>query len=395
MNILHKTLIFGLSLGVIACSDDDPVEPETMPGEMIAATYNLGLAVGFVAASEERAPLTTTAVGELPADVLCVQEAWLPEHVDMLNAATSEQLPNATYIPADAGDVSNDATCMPGETDALQACVAMECGDVCVDQLVGCALANCNPEVQAIQTANPPCFTCIGANIGMSIAAIVDACENGSKEYLFGGSFGVGLLTNAEVLASDTLVLDSVLNRRGIIYNHLKTDIGEVHAFCTHLTATFSSIPYPGSDHADSYEEEQNLQLDAFHAFVDSKTSDGQVLLMGDMNNGPAGDGYMAEAGDNYTKLLKDGTYANPYIATPGHQCTFCKDNPIIAAEASADDTESAVIDHVLIGGFETGSAEAAAERIMTDAIMVDNCGETIDSALSDHYGVSITFTIK
>jgi hypothetical protein len=29
----------------------------------------------------------------------------------------------------------------------------------------------------------------------------------------------------------------------------------------------------------------------------------------------------------------------------------------------------------------------------MTDLISVDNCDETIDTALSDHYGVSIKFT--
>ena len=398
MNILNKLLILGLATGAMACSDDDPTEMPPAPKVLTAATYNMGLALGFVEATQSRAPVTSDAVANLAVDVLCVQELWLDEHKTALDAATAESLPNKTYVDVDPGTIGSDGVCTAAETGPLQACIETNC-NVCQDELVACALkenamGGCADEVAAL---SPECFGCVGANLTETVDNIVDICMNGSREYLYGGSFGIGMLTNQEVLASDTLVMDSVLNRRGVVYNHLQTPIGEVHAFCTHLTAVFSEdsgIMYPGSDHASSFAEEQSLQIDAMHAWIDSKAAGGQVILMGDFNTGPAGDGYLAEVPDNYTKLVAGTTYGNPYIGTPGHTCTFCADNPIIARE-NADDDDSAVIDHVLIGGFPTGAGSAAATRILDQPIQVDNCGATIDSAYSDHYGVSVQFTFE
>ncbi|HHH11764.1 MAG TPA: hypothetical protein ENK23_06805, partial [Sorangium sp.] len=53
---------------------------EATPESMKAVSYNVGLAVGFVKAAESRAPLAIEQIAALDADVVCVQEVWLPRH---------------------------------------------------------------------------------------------------------------------------------------------------------------------------------------------------------------------------------------------------------------------------------------------------------------------------
>jgi len=386
---LRNLLILGVSTTLVACGDDKTETPPVEPKGITAVTYNAGLAVGFVEASEARAPHTIDAIAAMEADITCVQEVWRDEHVQLLTNATGDALPNASFIDPDPGTVG-DAACTTDDTADLLTCVSNAgCDMLCPDSLVGCAQANCIVEITALPSV---CFECITANIGQSIDDIVDNCESGSTDYAYEGSFGIGLLTSHQVLASDELVLDSTTNRRGVLYNHLDTPLGEVHAFCTHLTAVFDDLPYPGM--YDSWEQEQNLQVQAMLDWIDEKTGgEGAVLAMGDFNNGPVGADYEAEAPDNYDLLMNTGGFANIYIDTPGHQCTYCADNPIIAKDNSNDDTKSGVIDHVLVRDFEAGTASATAKRVGEDSLQVENCEETIDTALSDHYGVSVDIT--
>jgi endonuclease/exonuclease/phosphatase family metal-dependent hydrolase len=387
MQTTHLLTAGLLALTLSACGgdDEDPTEPAPPP-EMTAVSFNGGLALGFVEATDARSPLTTEAIAAITADTICVQEYWRPGDVTALLDATNEQLPNSWFIDADPGE-TGEIPCMPGDTDELLTCVAANgCDMVCEDQLASCALAACGAMLVTLPQA---CLGCIQANIGNSLDEIITACEAPSVSFAYDGSFGIGLLSSYEALAQDELILESTTNRRGVLYTELDTPLGSVHTFCTHLTAVFADLPYPGN--LGGWDEEQQAQIDALLAFIEEKAgADGQVMVMGDFNTGPAGTGYVAEVPANYDRLLSGGL-ANPYTATPGHTCTFCDDNPIVAKDDSPDDDTSAVIDHVLIGGFSGGSGDAV--RVLDAAVEVENCGETISSALSDHYGVSLKIT--
>jgi hypothetical protein len=87
--------------------------------------------------------------------------------------------------------------------------------------------------------------------------------------------------------------------------------------------------------------------------------------------------------------LFPAAGFETPYIAQPGHTCTFCADNPIIAR--GSDDKTSVVIDHVFMRGF-TG-VTTSAKRVLDQGLQVESCGKTLDSAYSDHYGVSVTIS--
>ena len=378
------TLIPALSLGFFACSTDDETNPGQDPGpSIVAVSYNGGLARGFVEATDARAALTTAALAELAADVVCVQEFWLPEHVEMLKSATQANLPSSVFLPADVGTVGSAACTVADTADLLTCLVDAGCDQVCPDEQVSCVLANCPTYVFGPTGLPSGCLGCVQANIGNPIDAIIATCESESTEYAYGGSFGIGLLTHFDILDQDALVMDSTTNRRGVAYARLDTPLGEVHAFCTHLTAVFTDIDYPKT--TGSWEEEQAAQIDEMIAWAESKAAGGQIMILGDMNTGPAGDGYVAEVPQNFQKFVTAG-FSVPYVETVGAPCTFCSDNPIVAK--GNDDNASVVIDHVLTKGF---GVSGQGTRVLDAPISVENCGETISSAYSDHYGISVT----
>ena len=374
-------LLLALSMG---CSSEETEQssPPPPPGRVKAATYNLGLALGFVDAATERAPLTIAAAAEIDVDVLCVQEVWTPADVQSLRSAAATSLPNTVFPDPQPDSDPGQAACGDSDQaalDTLRSCVDGSCADVCSDQLVNCVLTECVAELVAVPTV---CQTCLQANVGKPLDDMLAACNSGSEAYAYGGSFGIGLLTHLPLSATEELVLQSTTSRRAVIYGELDTVLGPVHAFCTHLTAGLSSVEYQGA--YGSWEEEQAAQVTELVAFVDQKAgADGMVLLMGDLNTGPAGERYTAEVPANYDRFSAAGL-SNPYL-TPGNEpCTFCNTNPLV--DGAADDSESVVIDHLLLRNMP---AQAWAERILDqDVPLPEYCGGPATLKYSDHYGV-------
>jgi len=371
-----------LAFSMAGCPEDDPT-----PVSFTAVAYNAGLAIGFVPSAEERAPITTQALVDLSADIVCVQEFWTPAHVDGLKTAAAADYPHTLFIDPDVG-TTGPAGCEVADTEELLTCVTTEgCDQLCGDAVTTCVIANCLDEFTAVTNNAPECAGCIQANIGAPIDQIISTCRSESTEFAFGGSFGIGLLSKYPFAATDEVILESTTNRRGLLYAEVTVpDLGPVHVVCTHLTAVFSSIPYPKAE--GSWEEEQLVQVNALNALVDDKAgATGRALVMGDLNTGPAGPGYIAEAEANYTALMAAG-YSNPYTDTAGHTCTFCGNNALIGN----DDSEDAVIDHVLTRNF-TGSATTS--RVLDGTIQITPVCTGVEetTAYSDHYGVSVTFT--
>lgn len=353
-------------------------------GSVAAATYNAGLARGFVDYADERVAQVMSGVAASGIDVFCGQEFWEEGDLEALRTATREALPHQYSIPADAGDPSECAACIPGETDALEACVRAQCAEVPDAMLIGCATMNCSDEVNGLSGG---CVSCAATQVNKSIEEILAACVGDSEEgcYAYGGAFGTTINSRYPLADEDAKVFSSSLNRRAVLYARIPdSPVGELHVFCTHLSAIFSSIPYPKPE--GSWEEEQATQIEEMRAFVDAKAGGGQVLLMGDFNTGPAIPNVAkAEAPDNYTALAAG--YTEPFIAEGSPQCTFCADNPLVTG---IDRSESELIDHILLKGFE--GIQTASERFLDGRITIDS-GGPIETAYSDHYGIRVTIT--
>lgn len=393
-------LILGLSMALLvaACGTDSDDGDSTDSGDTSEAfniaTYNAGLAQGFVDQAEERAPLVFDAVADLSVDVVAVQEVWTPEDVEGLEAAMADTFPNSFFLDPQPDDPDAEVAadqgppCPLDESKPLEDCARVKCDGVADDQLSDCVLESCGTEFSA---TCEECQSCLAANIGGSLDEILDACtkEGGGSAFAYGGAFGIGLLSAEPFVEEDSLVLESSLTRRAVL--HVQIDdpvLGTVNIFNTHLTANLDlsdpPVPYPGDG---SWSAEQSDQIETVHDWIDERTSDDEVtIFVGDMNNSPEGEQYSAEAPDNY-ELLVEGDWVDAYVDDPDAECTYCNANLLVGIDGGT----GPMLDHVLVENFD---GDIDVKRILTDPVELEtDDGTMITTNLSDHYGLEATLT--
>jgi endonuclease/exonuclease/phosphatase family metal-dependent hydrolase len=377
---MKNSLWLVVCLYFIFCSCGTSDTDDTNSDQFQIVTFNAGLALGFVDYTRERAPLVPGALNDLATDLICVQEIWQTEHVQAVIEGTKESFENTFFLdPLPDEDVTEPA-CTVEELTPLEECVNLHCADTPVDQLASCALASCSVEFGNISSE---CQGCLGSNIGQSMEIMLANCTQAGGAYAYGGSFGIGLLSKMPLDDQDHLVLDSKLNRRAVIYAKLDTPaLGQVHVFCTHLSSVFTKIPYP--DEQGSWEEEQANQIQALSTFIADKTdNDSKVILLGDMNTGPTGDGFSGEIPDNYD-LIMATMDSNPYLEnTP--ECTYCHDNPLVG---EVDHESSVLIDHILLRDIPN---QTEAVRILDSQVDILVNDQNVTTSLSDHYGLKVS----
>ncbi len=365
-----RPLFLAAVLALAAAGCDGPTGPLTV------VTYNAGLAEGFVPGAADRSPRTADAIAGLDADVICVQEVWTPGQVADLEAATADAFPHR-LLPEPSQQTEATPACTTEDLDPVVSCVEENCDASCVDELVDCMFAHCALPFLGLEK---PCMECVQANVGGTPAEIEATCTTEFTHYAYDGAFGTGILSAHPLAGPEEHVFASTTNRRSVLHAVVDAPPGPVDVYCTHLTAVFSTIPYPREE--GSWSEEQAAQIDEMLDFVDSTRSAERVVLAGDMNCGPkVGDSESTEK-ENWNALAASGM-AVPYVEAEG-ECTLCPDNPLRTADA---DGKGQIIDHVLIEGF---SGAATAERVLTEEITSERCGEEIDAAYSDHYGVRV-----
>ncbi len=174
-------------------------------------------------------------------------------------------------------------------------------------------------------------------------------------------ALGLALLSRHVVL--DTDVRD--LGERGRAVVHVLVDAGShgpIHLFGTDL-APAGSEPVTGPA--------QVALVMALRDFVEDEADPGEaVIVLGDLDAGPAGAGFEAVHAAAYD-LLPAAGFANPYLEAGDPRCTMCADNPFAAGERSV------VADHILVRGID---GFASARRVLDGS----------DAALSDHYGLEL-----
>ncbi|WP_437736798.1 endonuclease/exonuclease/phosphatase family protein [Sorangium sp. So ce1335] len=359
------------------------------------ATYNGGLAMGVMKYVDERAEPLIRALAEQPVDLLCVQEFWLEEHWQSLVAATSSTLRSTFRLPPG----HEDGGCSKQETDPLVACAAERCARLKQHALLPCLLQSCPTRLTGL---SPDCFNCLSANPRKGPDELAQACLRAQPKSAAGarpparaggarapeaysGASGTAILTNAEILERDALVLPSAIDRRAVLYTRVSPpSIGELHVFCTHLTASMEGVPHPRNT---TWQKDQSAQIDALLAYVDRKTGGrGATLLLGDLNTGPAiAPSISARLPAHYDRLLARG-FVNPYASQEDARCTYCFDNPLDGGKG----TRGVLIDHVLLRGFE---GDATGTQIMRSSLTIDAGKRKVKSGFSDHYGLLVTLS--
>ncbi|WP_437639268.1 endonuclease/exonuclease/phosphatase family protein [Sorangium sp. So ce854] len=359
------------------------------------ATYNGGLAMGVLKYVDERAEPLIRALAEQPVDLLCVQEFWLEEHWQKLVAATSSTLPSTFRLPPG----HEDGGCSKQETDPLVACAAQRCAGLTQHALLPCLLQSCSTRLTSL---SPDCFNCLSASPRKGPDELAQAClrtqpkgaagarpparaGGATAPRAYSGASGAAILTDAEILERDALVLPSAIDRRAVLYARLSPpSIGELHVFCTHLTAGMEGVPHPRNT---SWQKDQSAQIDALLAYVDKKTGGrGATLLLGDLNTGPAiAPSISARLPAHYDRLLARG-FVNPYASQEDARCTYCFDNPLDGGKG----TRGILIDHVLLRGFD---GDATGTQIMRSNLTIEAGKRKVKSGFSDHYGLLVTLS--
>jgi endonuclease/exonuclease/phosphatase family metal-dependent hydrolase len=395
-------------------------------GPFRIATFNAGLAVGYLPLAEERAPHVIEALSRASAELLCVQEVWLESHWEALRAASAPNLPHAFRLPP-TGDAAPATACSREELTPLTACAREHCADLASTGGLGnCVLQRCGTSALSLSA---PCLNCllrhpVGDAERIAAACVTPAAPNasaaapnasaaapnasaaapnasaaapnasarpprgaairpGANVIAYGGSFGTGLLSRTPLLDRDALVFDATLNPRAALYARLRPGPrgADLHVVCTHLSPALGA-PLGGRPAS----VEQGEQVEKLLAWVEQKAQGAPVVIVGDLNTGHrAGASVEALLPDHYAKFLTAG-FVDPYASRPDALCTFCASNPL-NGNAGARGT---LIDHVLLRGLPAG---ASSEPFLRTPLEIKAGGRTVRTAYSDHYGLVITLT--
>jgi endonuclease/exonuclease/phosphatase family metal-dependent hydrolase len=138
-------------------------------------------------------------------------------------------------------------------------------------------------------------------------------------------------------------------------------------------------LPYQG-EHGD-YEGEHAAQITELLEFIDEKTDDGdKVVLLGDLNMGPATSGLSAELPDHFARLVPGAGFASAALERAPF-CTWCQANSWLG-----DDTPSSMIDHILLRGPH--QAVISTQPVFAEPTTIEGLSEPVH--LSDHFGVEL-----
>lgn len=368
--------------------DDNDDDNDSAPTLSRFATYNVGLAYGFVPLAEFRRDELFDSVPQVDADALCMQEVWLDDDIQQMTDALEQKFPYVYRHNSKeefAGlPPEDEARC--DSLDQLYNCVDSNCDTSDPEGLLDCAFDNCLFQLLiTILQSGLDCLECMAGNIDRPFDDIVDICTTPSPPpYSYGGSNGLLLYSAVEMTETEWLQLDFFLTVRVALHAKVQTAQGPLHLYCTHLTAPISVLPYFGD--FDSYEAEQLAQIDALMQWVQDTSGTEPAVVMGDFNNGPGTMGNPAEFPANYDTLLAGGL-VDPYAEQLPDQCTYCNANPLNEDDLTAPG--GVIIDHVFFRNFET--QDFSSQRILDEPITLSTDEGPVESRLSDHYGVKVT----
>jgi endonuclease/exonuclease/phosphatase family metal-dependent hydrolase len=383
-------VLAALGLLGLGCSESDGDESRV-------ATFNLGLAFGYVPEASARVDPIIAALEESAFDVVCLQELWVDqdddgewttEVIDRVLNGVAGTYPHAywsrTRVPADAPEVG----CTIEEADELLACAEPACGEEPPDNLATCVLANCNDEFQATSSA---CQTCMVTNLGRPLEEIVEACRGVTRGgVVYDGHNGLAIISRHPLEQTGILELDYTLTARSVLYATVDLPgAGPTDVYCTHIAADLSGeIAYPEGGSFASFAEENAAQTEAIVARAEQAASGRNVALFGDFNHGPARGNHRAELPENY-QLVIDAGYESPVTQLEPARCTFCDDNLLV--DRSGPDGK--IIDHIYLK-LESDVGWRDAAIIYDEPIEVTGAsGERTQVHLSDHYGFALTLS--
>lgn len=394
-------LLIVAALGLAACSGNDNND-NNKTRSLTVTSYNMGFALNFVPYTAERLAVNAELMAESDSDVMCLQEVWLEDYVDVIERALEENYPYIYSVPPEQV-FTEAAACTDEEIADFAACGDTQCTGLSGNALVGCASSSCGTQLAGL---SPACFDGVIGTVGIpdiTVEIMVETVTQPAGLFAYDGALGLILASKYELQAREfqDFIDDSSSNHRGALYAEIELN-KQMHVVgCTHPTANLEgSIPYPESGKHGSWEGENRYMQEQMIAFANRKAGDKPIFFAGDFNCSIAnpGNGVDADFASNCELWLADG-FSDP----AGEQlpCTFCEAENLILKPAGG--TGSWVLDHVFVKNIKNPDA-IVADRVYDDPVSIEALippselqpeDSPIMTDPSDHYGVEVEIRLR
>ncbi|XP_013381987.1 uncharacterized protein LOC106152798 [Lingula anatina] len=341
-----------------------------------SVTYNAELHPTALEGYEQRRArfLETIQNGDLPGEVVCLQEIWLEDDIREIVSVAQEEFPYSVSV---LGQTSGGNSSLPDidQTITAPACGANEVGDVlsclrykCRSKSRFCLIKRCDDELRALPQ---DCLSCILQRHSGSdddddqLFPFEELCM--SSPYTT--TYGLLLLSKQPIEVAEVVSYHEGYSLF-IPRAYIRAKVSGVHVFCTHLAATMNKGYYMDVGPFKSYHEQNLYELAVL--LNEALPVLHRSILLGDFNSGPKvpSEGIKAVKPLCYDVLTRN--YFSPFVESVP-SCTWCVDNPLTSARRDS------IIDHILVPKCMRGviTQEMYPVRIFDG-----------EDPMSSHYGV-------
>lgn len=354
-------------------------------------SYNTGLAHTFVPLAKARLPEIINALKSVDSELICMQEVWKSRDRKKIIKGLREEFPHFYYTPIKQTRSHRRPTCKIGEIfgeGKFISCMRNKCGGLSGDEFTACIINICGGALNELKDKNPQCAQSIMAQVGrnpvLGILTVINPVKRAGL-FTYKGGNGLLILSKSELTKARTMDMSdiSTLVRRQVLFGEIEKAGTKHSVFCTHLTANLSSIPYTGF--FSNWEKENKAQIDRLLA--DASRYDNPTYLMGDFNC--ALKDKSNDLGGTFTKSCQaviDSGYWSPLLSD-SPKCSYCTDNLLVKDGNDSKEREDILIDHIFVKNIRPLSSKVILKQHVT---VKKSRKETVETNLSDHYGISV-----
>lgn len=354
------------------------------------ASYNVGLAEGFVAHRKQRLRPLIEAIKKRRPDVLCLQEVWAKKDRKKILRELKAYYPHSHFVDLRNVKASRAPVCRPKQIfgkGRFITCFRSQCKGLEGKAFTDCVLVKCKKPIEYLKTHNRECAQAIFAQVGKNpVFAILSLLNPFWKAKLFAyqGQVGLMILSQYPLIRVGFRDLKEVSTtiRRGILHADIKIGDKKFFVGCTHLTANLSqSVPYTGNQFK-SWEQENFVQAKKIIEVVDAWGEKSPQVIMGDFNcskqfrSRKISEDFPKSCLYFESKKFKDDLFKN------GPKCTFCQNNTLVK------DEKNYLIDHIYTRYFGKAIKRGESQIIFTQKVPLKVKEKVVKSHLSDHFGV-------
>ena len=382
-----------ISLVFAACGPEENTceETEFIPNSdttLTAMTYNTGLGPGLVRYATPRTPEVISALADEPFDLLCLQEVWLQEDSDAIASMFEDRGLHVLRTDTRGENETGTDTCKPGSLDGVKACVAQECAGWADEDVSLCAVKSCTDELKELLRKDLPCLVCVATSPGKSAEQVETDCVAKGSSRIHEGGNGVILVSRYPLTRAETFRMEASFANRVAQMARVELPTGPLEVACTHISAN-QALPPLQSDYG-WWTDEKEGQILEISGRLEERADCVPQLFMGDMNTS-RDNGDLIESSRSVFDLAESEGFTSPAATWSPPVCSSCAENT-----NKSSDGPSRLIDHVMYRAYDVTRFEAVSvERTLDWTVPVEDRGMPLDTSLSDHFGIRVTFDIS